>query len=139
VLHSSLRRITAHAVLGTALACATLLPGAALAKQAAAQAASLDPVAAASLPKQARDTLALIKQGGPFPYKKDGSTFGNREGILPKKPRGYYSEYTVKTPFSRDRGARRIVAGKGSTGDPASSGEYYYTSDHYASFKRIVE
>jgi ribonuclease T1 len=112
--------------------------GAALAKQ-SANPPAIEEVAAADLPKQARDTLKLIAQGGPFPYRKDGTVFGNREGLLPKQPRGYYSEYTVKTPYSRDRGARRIVAGKGKTGDPATSGEYYYTGDHYASFKRIVQ
>jgi ribonuclease T1 len=128
-----------HAALaaGTALAL-SLGSAAALSKQSAPDAA-LPEVSANALPKQARDTLKLIKQGGPFPYRKDGTVFGNREGLLPKQPRGYYHEYTVKTPFSRDRGARRIVAGDGTTGDPASSGEYYYTDDHYASFKRIVE
>lgn len=94
-------------------------------------------VALADLPRQARETLDLIKRGGPFPYRKDGTTFQNREKRLPIRPRGYYSEYTVRTPFSRDRGARRIVAGKGSTGDPATSGEYYYTDDHYETFRRI--
>ncbi len=94
-------------------------------------------VAVEALPPQARATLALIRQGGPFPYRKDGSLFQNRERHLPQRPRGYYSEYTVRTPGSRDRGARRIVAGKGSTGDPATSGEYYYTEDHYESFRRI--
>jgi ribonuclease T1 len=90
------------------------------------------------LPKEGQKTLQLIQQGGPFPYAdKDGSTFGNREGVLPKQKRGYYSEYTVKTPYARNRGAKRIVAGKGATGNPASSGEYYFTDDHYASFKRI--
>ena len=89
------------------------------------------------LPPQAQQTLALIRQGGPFPYRKDGTVFGNRERLLPPRPRGYYTEYTVPTPGSRDRGARRIVAGKGSTGDPATSGEYYYTDDHYQSFRRI--
>ena len=83
------------------------------------------------LPPEARQTLALIKAGGPFPYAKDGSVFGNREGMLPKRSRGYYKEYTVKTPGSRDRGARRIVAG--------IPGEYYYTDDHYRTFKRIIE
>jgi ribonuclease T1 len=90
-----------------------------------------------ALPPQAQQTLALIRQGGPFPYRKDGAVFGNRERLLPTRPRGYYTEYTVPTPGSRDRGARRIVAGKGSTGDPATSGEYYYTDDHYQSFRRI--
>lgn len=90
-----------------------------------------------ALPPQASETLALIRQRGPFPYRKDGSVFGNRERLLPQRPRGYYTEYTVPTPGSRDRGARRIVAGKGATGDPATSGEYYYTDDHYESFRRI--
>ena len=83
------------------------------------------------LPAEARQTLVQIKAGGPFPYAKDGSVFGNREGLLPKRTRGYYREYTVKTPGAKDRGARRIVAGM--------PGEYYYTDDHYRSFKRIIE
>jgi ribonuclease T1 len=96
-------------------------------------------VAQTDLPKEAQATLALIQKGGPFPYKdKDGSTFGNREGLLPKQPRGYYSEYTVKTRATKNRGAIRIIAGKGKTGQPETSGEYYYTDDHYASFKRIM-
>jgi len=96
-------------------------------------------VAVADLPPQARDTLVLIKRGGPFPYRKDGSVFQNRERRLPIQPRGYYSEYTVPTPGSRDRGARRIVAGKGGAGNPAASGEYFYTDDHYETFRRIRE
>ena len=87
------------------------------------------------LPQEARQTLALIKKGGPFPYAKDGVVFGNYEGILPKQKRGYYHEFTVKTPGARNRGARRIIAG----GDPPNSGEYYYTDDHYATFRRIRE
>jgi ribonuclease T1 len=83
------------------------------------------------LPPQARETLALIKAGGPFPYPRDGAVFANREGLLPKRERGYYREYTVKTPGAKDRGARRIVAGRG--------GEFYYTDDHYRSFRRIIE
>lgn len=82
------------------------------------------------LPPEARETLALIKRGGPFPYKKDGTVFGNREKLLPKKPHGHYKEYTVKTPGAKNRGARRIVSG---------GGIHYYTDDHYASFKRIQE
>jgi ribonuclease T1 len=85
----------------------------------------------AQLPPEARETLALIKAGGPFPYQRDGAVFGNREGLLPKRSRGYYREYTVRTPGARDRGARRIVAGR--------AGEYYYTDDHYRSFRRIIE
>ncbi len=91
----------------------------------------LPTIATSDLPPQARDTLALIASNGPFPYAKDGSVFQNREGLLPERPRGYYREYTVETPGSPDRGARRIVSG--------AQGELYYTSDHYASFKRIVE
>ncbi len=86
-------------------------------------------VAAAQLPKEARDTLARIASGGPFPYSRDGTIFQNREGVLPKKPTGYYREYTVITPGEDDRGARRIVAGNG--------GERYYTADHYDSFVRV--
>ena len=83
----------------------------------------------ADLPPEARDTLTRIEAGGPFPYKQDGRVFHNREGLLPQRERGYYREYTVKTPGARDRGARRIVAGR--------EGEYYYTEDHYRSFRRI--
>ena len=82
------------------------------------------------LPREARQTLELIEKNGPFPYARDGVVFQNREKHLPKRERGYYREYTVKTPGARDRGARRIVAGKG--------GEYYYTEDHYRSFRRII-
>lgn len=96
-------------------------------------------IAVAELPREARETLALIKRGGPFPYRKDGSVFHNREKRLPAKPRGYYTEYTVRTPGSRDRGPRRIVAGRGATGDPATGGEYWYTDDHYETFRRIRE
>ncbi len=95
-----------------------------------------DTIRATALPSEARRTLALIKQGGPFPYAKDGAVFGNYEGLLPKQPRGYYHEFTVKTPGSRNRGARRlVVGGKVIT----SSDEFYYTADHYASFRRILE
>ncbi len=87
------------------------------------------------LPPEARQTLALIKSDGPFPYAKDGVVFGNYERILPKRKRGYYREYTVKTPGARNRGARRIIAG----GQPQVSGEYYYTADHYETFRRIRE
>lgn len=87
-------------------------------------------VAVDSLPQEAVTTLALIDAGGPFPYAKDGATFHNRERLLPERPSGYYAEYTVVTPGSPDRGARRIVAGDG--------GERYYTDDHYASFREVT-
>jgi guanyl-specific ribonuclease Sa len=83
------------------------------------------------LPPEAGATLELIESGGPFPYERDGSIFQNREGRLPARPRGYYREYTVSTPGSRDRGARRIVSG----GDPPEV--YYYTDDHYRTFRRV--
>ena len=84
----------------------------------------------AELPLEARETLALIRQGGPFPYTRDGAVFANREGRLPFAARNTYREYTVKTPHRRDRGARRIIAGKN---------KFWYTTDHYRSFRLIVE
>ena len=86
---------------------------------------------AVELPREARDTLALIRKGGPFPFERDGIVFGNYEKRLPAQPRGYYREYTVRTPGVKSRGARRIVVGKG--------GELYYTEDHYRTFRRIKE
>lgn len=88
-------------------------------------------VAVDALPTEARATLQLIRAGGPFPHRQDGRVFSNRERLLPLKKRGYYREYTVRTPGARDRGARRIVAG--------TDGEYYYTDDHYRTFRRILE
>jgi ribonuclease T1 len=96
----------------------------------------LPTVSLAALPTQAQQTEELIRRGGPFAYAKDGGVFGNRERQLPVGPRGYYREYTVKTPGAHDRGARRIVCG-GS--QPASPDACYYTGDHYASFARIVQ
>jgi len=83
------------------------------------------------LPREAIETLVLIRTGGPFPYERDGVTFGNREKLLPARERGWYREFTVKTPGARTRGARRIVAGR--------DGTLYYTDDHYRSFRRILE
>jgi len=85
----------------------------------------------AELPPEARQTLALIKRGGPFPYARDGAVFANREGRLPPSARGTYREYTVKTPGRRDRGARRIIA--------AGTSAFWYSADHYRSFRRIIE
>lgn len=85
----------------------------------------------AFLPREAHAVLARIAQGGPFPYRQDGGVFSNRERLLPPQPRGYYREYTVDTPGSADRGARRIITG----GSPPH--EYWYTDDHYRSFRRF--
>jgi ribonuclease T1 len=92
-------------------------------------------VKVAELPRQGQETYERIRQGGPFQHDKDGTVFGNRERQLPTERRGYYREYTVSTPFSRDRGARRIVCG----GPARAPHACYYTADHYASFRKIVE
>lgn len=95
----------------------------------------LDTVALSALPVEAQKTQRLIHAGGPFPYSKDGVVFGNRERLLPRRERGFYREYTVPTPGSRDRGARRIVCGGQRPKAPEAC---YYTADHYASFKLIA-
>ena len=92
---------------------------------------SAEAVHIADLPKEAQQTLALISRGGPYPYSRDGAVFANREGRLPPASRGTYREYTVKTPGGSDRGARRIIA--------AGGVRFWYTADHYRSFRRIVE
>jgi ribonuclease T1 len=119
------------------IACCALLAltGVALARGPA----PIGEIAVGALPREARATLALVKAGGPFAYAKDGSVFSNREKVLPARQRDYYREYTVPTPGARDRGARRIVAGADASGDVRTSGEYYYTDDHYNSFRRIRE
>ena len=98
-------------------------------------AASLPTVTLATLPEQAQQTHRLVLSGGPFPYRKDGVVFGNRERLLPGKTRGYYREYTVPTPGSADRGARRIVCGGPQPTEPDAC---FYTADHYASFRLIA-
>lgn len=113
---------------------AALLVGTAV--QARGPADQLGSVPLASLPAEARTTHRLILAGGPFPYRKDGTVFGNRERLLPRAQRGFYREYTVPTPGSRDRGARRIVCG----GErPTAPEACFYTADHYASFKLIAQ
>ncbi len=103
---------------------------------AASSAAPVDPesglrwIEVSALPPEGRATIRLIEAGGPFPYAKDGVKFGNNERILPRRAFGYYREYTVPTPGSKTRGARRIVTGNDDT-------EFYYTPDHYATFLRI--
>jgi len=98
-------------------------------------AADRSEIALAKLPAEARDVLLLIRAGGPFPYERDGVTFGNRERLLPAQRRGYYHEYTVTTPGAKNRGARRIICG----GSRRTPDVCYYTDDHYASFRRIRE
>jgi ribonuclease T1 len=105
--------------------------GSALAFNFGRDTSSNDWVAVAELPYEAQQTLTLIRTGGPFPYDRDGIVFGNYEKRLPQHQRGYYQEYTVKTPGRRDRGPRRIIAGE--------RGEYFYTYDHYQTFRRIRE
>jgi len=97
----------------------------------AAIAFSVGEVRSGQLPPEAREVVALIKKGGPFAYERDGVVFGNREKLLPARERGWYREYTVRTPGERTRGARRIVAGR--------DGTLYYSDDHYRSFRRILE
>jgi ribonuclease T1 len=119
------------------LALALNLVGALVAGTAQAKGPAPAPTVALSvLPREAQETEQLIRKGGPFPYSKDGSVFGNRERLLPPKTRGYYREYTVRTPGLRHRGARRIVCGGARPVDPDAC---YYTEDHYASFRLIVQ
>lgn len=131
-------RVTAASALmtaGVAAGAVALLAGAGPAS-AKPSAGELPIVSLAQLPAEARTTYELIHSGGPFPYQKDGTVFMNRERLLPQQARGFYREYTVKTPRSRDRGARRIVCG----GKPPTAPEVcYYTADHYASFSRIAK
>lgn len=100
-------------------------------KQPSGEVAGLPTITVSDLPQEARETLALIKQGGPFPFPRDGIIFANREGLLPRHRRGYYREYTVRTPGTKGRGARRIIAG--------AKNEFYYTDDHYRTFRHIRE
>jgi ribonuclease T1 len=113
-----------------ALLSALLVGGTVTASTADAAATSVGSICYSDLPSQAYDTLDLIASGGPFPYSQDGVVFQNREGILPSRSSGYYHEYTVITPGSSTRGARRIVTGKAYEED-------YYTADHYASFDLV--
>ena len=117
-------------VLGTPTAATAATPAPAPASASAAATFAVGDICYSNLPSQAHDTLALIEAGGPFPYPQDGQVFYNREGVLPSQPTGYYHEYTVETPGSSDRGARRIVTGQGYHED-------YYTADHYATFDLI--
>lgn len=104
-----------------------------LTREAGAVDGSLSAIFVGELPREARDTLLLIRRGGPFPFERDGVEFRNFEKRLPRAERGHYREYTVRTPGERSRGARRIIAG----GNPPRA--FYYTDDHYRSFRRIQE
>ncbi|MFE3117262.1 ribonuclease domain-containing protein [Streptomyces niveus] len=114
---------------GAAALLSTLLVGGTAASAATAAPLAVGDICYSDLPSQAHDTLDLIDQGGPYPYPQDGGVFQNREGLLPQQSTGYYHEYTVKTPGSPDRGARRIVTG--------NTQQDYYTADHYASFDLV--
>ncbi|MFD7895965.1 ribonuclease domain-containing protein [Streptomyces sp. NPDC059568] len=114
---------------GVAALASALLVGGVTATATAAPSA-VGSICYSRLPSQAHTTLRLIDAGGPFPYRQDGAVFQNREGILPSQSNGYYHEYTVVTPGSSDRGARRIVTGN-------RNNEDYYTSNHYASFSLV--
>ena len=121
------------ALVACALGAAVVLaPAGAYARQ-PVDAALTPPIALGDLPPQGRATYALIQEGGPFPYDKDGSVFGNRERQLPLHKRGYYREYTVRTPGAGNRGARRIICG----GPARTPDACYYTQDHYTSFREI--
>ncbi|MEU8728133.1 MULTISPECIES: ribonuclease domain-containing protein [Streptomyces] len=109
---------------------ALLVGGTVSATTAGAAPAAVGDICYSALPSQAHDTLDLIEQGGPYPFEQDGTVFQNREGILPGQSSGYYHEYTVITPGSDTRGARRIVTGE-------ENQEDYYTADHYASFDLV--
>ncbi|MFN8954204.1 MAG: ribonuclease domain-containing protein [Burkholderiales bacterium] len=113
------------------IACTTMVRA-----QSPQQMTSLATIRLSEMPREAQDTYLAIRKGGPFPYEKDGTVFGNRERLLPRHERGFYREYTVRTPGVRHRGARRIVCGGQLPTNPKAC---YYTQDHYASFRLMVE
>lgn len=121
----------------TAIVAVTLMAGTVLVQsRSVTESATSSTMLVTDMPSEGQKTYQLIREGGPFPYEKDGIVFGNRERLLPRQDRGYYREYTVKTSGSRDRGARRIVCGGL---DPRNPKACYYTQDHYASFRVLVE
>ena len=128
--------VWARAALMALLALSDGLIGTSVQAKTEAPAAVLQTMTVAALPPQGRDMMALIEKGGPFKYDKDGTVFGNREKFLPARQRGYYREYTVRTPGESSRGARRIVCGGQ---QPRAPDACFYTDDHYASFRQIVQ
>ena len=128
--------VWARTMVVTVLALSGGLIGISVQAKAQAPAAVLQTVTLTALPAQGRDMMALIEKGGPFKYDKDGTVFGNREKFLPARQRGYYREYTVRTPGESSRGARRIVCGGQ---QPRAPDACFYTDDHYASFRQIVQ
>lgn len=118
----------------TALMLAAVQTSAPVWAKADAQVLGFETVSVAELPRQGKETYQRIVQGGPFPYEKDGTVFGNRERLLPLRQRGYYREYTVSEPGAHHRGTQRIVCG----GPPKAPDNCFLTTDHYASFRRIV-
>lgn len=127
-MHSIRRYLAAIAIVATAVFSA---PPLALARNEGTSPATIKEIAVVQLPREAQQTLQAIKRGGPFAFERDGVVFGNYERRLPPRNRGYYREFTVPTPGERHRGARRIVAG--------AHAEYYYSDDHYRTFRRIRE
>jgi len=126
----ALGALTASLLIGGTAVTATATPAAPAAAVSVRAVADVGDICYSKLPSQAHDTLDLIEEGGPYPFPQDGTVFQNREGILPAQSSGYYHEYTVITPGSDDRGARRVVTGK-------KAEEDYYTSDHYESFDLV--
>jgi ribonuclease T1 len=130
------RKLGLAIAVALSLSSALTAAGPAAAKDARGASGSVtESVSLVNLPKEAQTTERLIRAGGPFPHDKDGVVFGNRERMLPKSPHGFYREYTVITPGSRNRGARRIVCGGAIAVNPEAC---YYSDDHYASFRRIA-
>jgi len=126
----ALGALAASLFIGGTAVTATAAPAAPAAAVSVRAVADVGDICYSKLPSQAHDTLDLIKEGGPYPFPQDGTVFQNREGILPAQSSGYYHEYTVITPGSDDRGARRIVTGN-------KTDEDYYTADHYESFDLV--
>ena len=126
-------RVPARRTTGSIALVVCLVAGIAFTACARTTPESLSEVALAELPKEAREVYALVGAGGPFPFDRDGVVFGNREQLLPAKPRGFYHEYTVRTPGVKSRGGRRLVCG----GKKTTPDACYYSADHYRSFRKI--